>query len=1034
MSKHLFKRNKQMEKGIDTEFHYDPENLQPLTSIDANGRYDDYIDTFKSIYNDPKYLNIAISGTYGSGKSSLIKVLKKQAFIGNHFSISLADFRNEGILKKDTTKSRLDMIEIKILRQLYYQSHFSYTRILRATNWQEIRVRDTLRIFAIFTVFILLSIVYFNLWGQLFDNNYPSTLLGLIIEYTNIAVTNPNSFQVIMIALFTVSGCTFIWYVARKYYLKIKFGIRADKINIQMESEKEDISAISEGKYLHELMYILKYNNVDTIFIEDLDRFDNTDILAGLKEINFLINSYNEKRTFIPFNRFRLMRKAGKSIFNSPIRFIFAIRDDVFSENDRLKFFDIIIPIIPIANSYNSYLRLTTALIKTYPNIMNVLDNSLVKNVCNQIWDMRMVNEIANEFVIFLTEKFKNIELSEINSSSLNQLFCLTVFKVKYPDEYKKLLQNRGIFYKRILVKNQRDDEALVKEDIKSQTKENKENAREINKLISIFLNGKFVDGSYLSYMTYSIIDTLELEDKAYYKTIINKQYKSILEKINYKIRNRRNFLDFIKSPRIHEIDLWNIDLMIQCYDDIENGYDSNVMNETLFKMMKNLLTDYPKLSEEIKESETDFNLFEFFTKNLDLPAEYLMDFFNDLSDTDQTTETYIEIFEFILNNKNSFPHGKEKQFVFKFFKSTSVDFIAKFSSTNKERLAKILSELWIHIYQGINKSNELYKKIFDITEDLGVKYKIIAINSCSEKQAIFLTYLIENSHFDLSYQNVKILLQWILGDSYNDRISLIANCNINLDNGNVIKLYNSLKKNFSTYFNLNSDEESIIDEDYIIWIFENYESDSDLVLDKVLQKSSILLSDKVFQSSIPYLRLFKFIENFKLPSNVDIYRKIYDKVPTDYLQYNRKAAECINKFGVEDFNQTTFKTIAPLLRINDINFNAYNKIVKNCTASKDKIILYDAVLEEDKLEVLIKHNLLSLDNDSLKLLETTQNRRLLVLFLLLSFDEITEVQEKKLYADKALLYTHELYDSLKYKKREVHFKLSNGEIEVKFK
>ena len=119
------------------EYVYDPNHLQPLTPVDTQERYEIYINTFEKIYENDNYLNIGISGIYGSGKSSLIKAIKTKSFIGNHFSISLADFRNEGILKQDLPKSRLDMIEIKMLRQLYYQSKFEYTKVLRTTNWQE---------------------------------------------------------------------------------------------------------------------------------------------------------------------------------------------------------------------------------------------------------------------------------------------------------------------------------------------------------------------------------------------------------------------------------------------------------------------------------------------------------------------------------------------------------------------------------------------------------------------------------------------------------------------------------------------------------------------------------------------------------------------------------------------------------------------------------------------------------------------------------------------------------------------------------
>lgn len=94
----------------------------------------------------------------------------------------------------------------------------------------------------------------------------------------------------------------------------------------------------------------------------------------------------------------------------------------MFIDSDRLKFFDIIVPIIPITNSSNSYLRLNSALAQNMPNeLLNRLDMELVKDICNSIWDMRMVNEIANEFSIFLAEKLKNMNAEEID---INLIFA----------------------------------------------------------------------------------------------------------------------------------------------------------------------------------------------------------------------------------------------------------------------------------------------------------------------------------------------------------------------------------------------------------------------------------------------------------------------------------------------------------------------------------------------------------------------------------------------------------------------------------
>lgn len=385
-----------------TKFAYDPSNLQALTPIETQSRYDMYIETFEEIYSNDNFLNIGISGIYGSGKSTLIKAIRSKSFIGNNFSISLADFKDEGILKKDLPKSRLDMIEIKILRQLYYQSNFKQTKVLRTTNWQEITKFELVKNFFQFSILTIIFIYYIDLWKWLWPDQTVFTIDRMPGRLLNALNSEVLQEEAILIVILTILAITYCWYLIRKYYLKIRFGIKADKINIEMESEKDNISAISEGKYLHELMYLLKYNNIDTVFIEDLDRFDNTDILAGLKEINFLINSYNYKRHFFPvgYTLKKIFRRVP--VKNRKIRFIYAIRDDVFIDSDRLKFFDIIVPIIPITNSSNSYLRLNSALAQNMPNeLLNRLDMELVKDICNSIWDMRMVNEIANEFSIF---------------------------------------------------------------------------------------------------------------------------------------------------------------------------------------------------------------------------------------------------------------------------------------------------------------------------------------------------------------------------------------------------------------------------------------------------------------------------------------------------------------------------------------------------------------------------------------------------------------------------------------------------------
>ena len=60
-------------------------------------------------------------------------------------------------------------------------------------------------------------------------------------------------------------------------------------------------------------------------------------IFERLREVNTLVN-------------IRLAQKKKHAI-----RFVFLLRDDIFISKDRTKFFDFIIPIVPILDGSNSY-------------------------------------------------------------------------------------------------------------------------------------------------------------------------------------------------------------------------------------------------------------------------------------------------------------------------------------------------------------------------------------------------------------------------------------------------------------------------------------------------------------------------------------------------------------------------------------------------------------------------------------------------------------------------------------------------------
>ena len=98
------------------------------------------------------------------------------------------------------------------------------------------------------------------------------------------------------------------------------------------------------------------------------------------------------------------MREVNKLIndsetINKNVKFIYASRDDVFVEKERTKFFDFIIPIIPVINSSNSKEILIEKLQEN--NLDDALELEYIKDIAWYIDDMRTLNNMINEFNIY---------------------------------------------------------------------------------------------------------------------------------------------------------------------------------------------------------------------------------------------------------------------------------------------------------------------------------------------------------------------------------------------------------------------------------------------------------------------------------------------------------------------------------------------------------------------------------------------------------------------------------------------------------
>ena len=181
-------------------------------------------------------------------------------------------------------------------------------------------------------------------------------------------------------------------------------------------------------------------NNI--VVFEDLDRYNDISIYTKLRELNFILNNY--------------VKIHGK---DKPVRFIYLLKDGLFFSKNRTKFFDFIIPIVPIVNSFISEYHID----KFLRDNGIVEEVTILADVALYVDDMRLIKNIVNEYIIYsriLQLESKNSSMdASLEYSYLNNdiLFALITLKNILPNEFELLQENKGYIhdiFKKLEAKN----------------------------------------------------------------------------------------------------------------------------------------------------------------------------------------------------------------------------------------------------------------------------------------------------------------------------------------------------------------------------------------------------------------------------------------------------------------------------------------------------------------------------------------------------------------------------------------------------
>lgn len=433
------------------------EDLTPTNNGDEDRKYSAALEW---ALKNKNIKNIALTGAYGSGKSSIIRTFIKEHRGYHYLNISLASF-TDNVIKQDDPElennseniyKNIDrLIELSILQQMFYHVRHKKIPDSRFKRIKSIGKKGLLFKSLSLIVWILSLISFFKpkfiqdtaIWQQL-------DLSSSIITYISLSI------MIIGIGAIIAKS------------IRIANNSKLNKLNVQSgEIEiSKDIDSSILNKHLDEILYFFEVTDYNVVIIEDLDRFNNTEIFTKLRELNILINSSQQ--------------------INRRVVFLYAIKDDMFHDKNRTKFFDFIIPIIPVINTSNSGDMLHRMLKNGNYQDESKLSTDFIDDVSMYIDDMRLLKNICNEYTVYKCKL----------SSKLNPdyLLAMIIYKNLYPSDFVDLHNGKGkvcnIFAsKTILIKGKIDKiNAEIKECRESIEKIEKICLKDIHELRSLYI------------------------------------------------------------------------------------------------------------------------------------------------------------------------------------------------------------------------------------------------------------------------------------------------------------------------------------------------------------------------------------------------------------------------------------------------------------------------------------------------------------------------------------------------------------------
>lgn len=463
------------------------ENSKLFTLYPKDNLTDEQIKPYKEkldlALSDPKIKNLAITGPYDSGKSSLLQsYFKNREFkrgkiktwirkltgknLQEYEFINLPNFFEN--TENNANNTMENNIEQSIVKQLLFTENpfcFPYSRINR------------LKAYPIWRVLSIDLLLFFSILFQPVRN-----------------MTKKWDWQFYFIfGIFLVLISFWIAHIFSKISIsaKIKAPVGESELDTNLDNTEKDKTDLF-SYFEDELIYYFKHSLVRIVIFEDLDRFNSPQIFQKLHELNENLNQSSIRIKFIYTLKESVFYNTNVKRENS--------YENKAAEN-KSKFFDYVLPIFPLHSFQNSKNKWYKALnccdfiSKNNKELSLYPSKKLIHNLGNYIFDNREILTIVSELDIFAQklpmDMFKN-------SNAIDKLLATIVYKNIYPNDFEDitigkskidyLMKNITKFYNAVIYAN--NNEITAK--INSLNTEITDINRQITLSIRNYLNTKY--------------------------------------------------------------------------------------------------------------------------------------------------------------------------------------------------------------------------------------------------------------------------------------------------------------------------------------------------------------------------------------------------------------------------------------------------------------------------------------------------------------------------------------------------------------